>query len=651
MIYVVHCGTKFYYVDQDETNPPENGDRFECPNNCPYRNRVSCQKLGGSFNIIKTAKTDKTVDSASNIIPYYYSFEKKMWVVGKKQEKNEDSTFLDSELLFGGSNAENSNDDLSEDGLIDIFNDAPQSSDSKKNDLLRGFQQFKKSTPKDSEQNVLCLIDKEDIFANILCDRDFFQIGTTIYSDNFRKYRNSKPLKLALADIFYHWRTGLVFNNKNSNQLTNEFKWLLVNSQGKNQGLSAEDKDIIAHILEDKLLNIDQKFFYIFYCVVNKKNSEIGFYYKSNITGEILTEYFRTKAKFAQAIFSSDMSGDAVKKLLEKNQRELLHFLGYLKYEENMDNEQIGEKIIQKEKELLHDLVIEIARDHNQVVYIERETDKISIYNFGTVINFCENMQHPTELHEMRAKCKFLKKFKIDSKYNVGIYRKNEELTFEEICFDNAKYKKPSNEVYDLLGFKNSSIHLTEYGCYISLLKEYIRVFNPKVVNLPNDIVLRRDDFFKNIKEITRETVMYSLAKEKNEYSKKAIIIGCFVKNLIDNNVLDKFIKATQNNNLENIIELLGMVTENKKAKDVIKKYIDTYKDEATFIIDSYEDTIGEHIDNLSIHSVRDVLNMLENDNILKTYMEIQFDNHKSEISKIRDEIKKLEAKAMNDWK
>ena len=93
----------------------------------------------------------------------------------------------------------------------------------------------------------------------------------------------------------------------------------------------------------------------------------------------------------------------------------------------------------QKEKELFHDLVIDLARERNQVLFIERDAEKISVRNFGTVIEFCEKMKTPTDLDEMSEKCTFLKNFKIDSSYNVGVYRKNEKSSFEQISFDNEK--------------------------------------------------------------------------------------------------------------------------------------------------------------------------------------------------------------------
>jgi len=701
---LIYCEKRGFDVLPSTDRQIQKNDRFACPVDCYKREFCSVTKEGGVF-IVKSAYPSRNKE---NLIPCYFSDSEQMWKFGEASAQIEtekdtaNETVVDLEAIGDGletglgedprsikacdndteASPCDTNCDVNSQGLgapVSAFDDdgeetssavspfggnnqgigAPVSAfddDGEETSSVvssSGSMSFNGSF-KDNLKKAKALRGTDDkgikvneVFLNVP-SRDFIQIGATIYSNNFKRYKYAKGLKHALSNIFYHWRTRFVFSGPK--QLTNEFKWLLLNVTGC---LNEEGKNLISEILEDNTLNsIDQKFFYIFYSVVYKNNKEIHFYYKDNDSNSLLTPFFSNRMEFAQALCGKTLRDEAVRRLYKTNQREVLHYLGYLDYEDTIGVADVGEKIIQKENQLFHDLVIELSREMGQVSYIEKEANDIVVSNFGSVKEFCEKMRLSAPLDVMRKMCRFLQKFKIDASYNVGIYMKGEDVEFKEISFDDSCWKKPQNVVFEIMGLQQQSKHLTEYGYYISLLKEYVRVFNPAKLILPGNIILTRDNFFGDIKRIVKDAVMYTF--KDGGLARIAVGKGCFVKNLIDNEVIKKYVDANQNNQLDDILALLKDVVDADGAGEmpekILRKYLEIYKHEATFVFDTQPQTINNYVSSLFENSPDHVINEIQRQSIVKAYIEIEKDKCANAIGKVKEKIKTLENMAKNGW-
>lgn len=655
----IFCGKKFFNIAPSTDKQVKKGERFACPNDCPNMGQCSVMKDGGFF-LVKSANPTREKE---NLIPCYFSEGEQAWMIGEEPTQSVSEAVTPND--YGA--------DLGEIGDGLEFGLGDDTSEIKACETESDFSAF--GVPyDDSEEDTEAVsfssmsmdgnffqtlnraqairgtddegIKVNDIFINVP-QRDFIQIETTIYSNNFRKYKRAEGLRRALSNIFYHWRTGIVFDGPK--QLTNEFKWLLLNVQ---DCLDESGKKLVFDILEDEDLSIDQKFFYIFYCVVYKKNTEIHFYYKDSNTNGLLTPIFNDRIGFAKAMCGKEPRDELVRRLYKSHQREILHYLGYLKYEDIVGDMDCGERIEQKEKELFHDLVMELSREMGQIAYFEREANEILVSNFGSAGEFCERMQTPAPLSDMRAKSKFLKSFKIDSLHRIGPYREGEEVLYKEISFDSDDAVKPKNVVYDIIGLKQQSRYLTEYGYYISLLREYARIFNPARMILPGGVVLTRDNFFGDIKKITGDAVMCAFIE--GEDAKRAVGRGCFVKNLIDNKVIEVYVKANQNNQLEDILKLLDMVINANGNKamptEILKRYLELYGSEAMFIINSRVCTINSYVNSLLENSVTAMMDEIHKNPIIKAYIALEKEKCANGIKAVKDNMKKMEDLAKKEW-
>lgn len=285
-------------------------------------------------------------------------------------------------------------------------------------------------------------------------------IGGVVFTNDqqLRNQMRGQPLLNAVDHIFYHWNLRAVFEDMyKANKLKDEFCWLLVKTADSLSG-RIKKADV------DDILNRDctpsQKFFYLFYDVIYRRQEIRGFYWSDRPTISSLRAYFTNKKDFLN-LYCDEKQGEAFRAFFRICKSEIMH---YLKCED--------------EDRLFEEATLEMAKTKGQILFVDYENEYKPL-SLGRVEDFVARMKKPSDFIVMGEMVSFLRRFEILSTYEVVVRERLNPLseTFNEDV-------ELEDSIYKALGLEASGRYATQYKYYKILLKEYTKVFRPTTIEI-----------------------------------------------------------------------------------------------------------------------------------------------------------------------
>lgn len=399
---------------------------------------------------------------------------------------------------------------------------------------------------------------------------DKFVIGGKIFSDKaeIKTNFNAQPLKYALREIFNYWITSAVFSS--GNELQDEFIWLVTTLSRRKISLSDVDK-----ILSNDEYTLSHKFFYLFYDVIFRYEPPRGFYWcEQRVSLYPLSAVFKDKQDFVAHYCCEGNRGARFREFYRQHKNEVLHFLG-----------------CPDEQTLFDDATLIMAKSKKCIVLIDEYNEYTPIH-LGSVAEFKKNMLAPTQLSLMQNMVNFLQKYYFSP---LGVTRRVSALPFEKSTSDaegRGEKLEEDESMYKAAKLISSSSYATEYDCYMTLVKEYVRVFSPSVITI-GELRFTKNNYSEEIKEIIYEFCKAHFGQVDEEDAAKlqgrawlaksiyerGILVGYDCENKTDVEECISLI-SPKNFNLSNYYKIFGepMFTFGKtdlSMHDYIKRIID----------------------------------------------------------------------------
>ncbi len=389
MIYIVSCEQN-KKIQLPCGVAPAVGSSMPCPSECPNRKR--CSAHISSFRVSGCTVDDGRLSPYGGLIRYTASELQEQWREVKLQ------TFPDFEI----------------------------STDSGDDD----FKQLEELKPIGKHKQIM--------------------VNMKVFSDDPDvrwKIPLSRPLDVAMKEIFDFWYTNAVF--KNDSELNDAFVWLMTR-QTKTPIFKAE----VDSILKNPEYNRSQKFFHLFYDVIYKNGHPGGFYWcDSNSAYDPLRPKFGNKKEFVKYFMSENGEGFAFYK---KRKHEVLSYLE-----------------VDDERELMAEITFEQARDCDQVVWINVNEGN-SVRKFGSKSTFLQNMCRPTDFATMKDMLGFLENYQVSS---FGVTSRPKDIPFERV---GGSCSLDESLIYDTVGLMRQDYTKGAYEAFLSLLSEYARSNAPR---------------------------------------------------------------------------------------------------------------------------------------------------------------------------
>lgn len=257
----------------------------------------------------------------------------------------------------------------------------------------------------------------------------------------------SRPLDVAMKEIFDYWYTNAVF--KNDCELNDSFVWLMTRN-----AKSPIYKAQVESILKNPEYNRSQKFFHLFYDVIFKDSHPGGFYWcDSSSAYEPLRAKFSNRKEFVK--YLTNDSGDGFS-FYKKRNHEVLSYLG-----------------VEDERKLMAEITCEHAKNSDEVIWINLDNGG-SIRKLGTKNSFLQNMCRPTDYATMKEMLGFLEDYQVTS---YGVTLRPKDIPFE---YAGGSCSLDESLIYDMVGLSRQEQTKAAYEAFLSLLSEYVRSNAPK---------------------------------------------------------------------------------------------------------------------------------------------------------------------------
>ena len=399
------------------------------------------------------------------------------------------------------------------------------------------------------------------------------------YAPRYATKMGFPNIEMALYEIFKHWNTDVVFENKN--KFTPEFLNVLKIKYRERY------KDIVRE-LELKNGSVNSNFYWLFYKYI---------YFGSQITNKF---YFAVEFQFNEIKPIITNIDDLVDTLYARSnfmsnfcgcEKELLEYL-------NIDT-----------MSSLHNRLVKlICEKYSSVTYFKTKTDSMgrtfkSLVSLSQSLNSFVSNLYVIEMdrNKMEEKIEFLKTFDIlDNKY---LETRRSSLVLSDIVGN------VDDGIYDLLEISNYNSGQAKdvLKLFLVLLKEYIRIANPSEIIIGN-IKISKANFYNEIKEVIHNSYKkLALTNVVCEDIKKLYLL-LVLKN---NGILDYFNKHTTTK----IDDILPLIKEKINYNDYLNSEIENkviFYEGKTLTLNNY---FGELIDYNDIYQLNDIIS---NDAIFK---------------------------------
>ena len=361
------------------------------------------------------------------------------------------SRFGYREELFA-SEAETAAPDVIEMG--DVFGDPEPAAPAVADPVPPSFERRNKTLDKYNE----VLADADSLFARVKRrnpDEPCFEDGALVFYEGVRDGRSAGNAQAALRHIFSHWYVSRVFD-EDEKTLREDFLGLLAL-----RGFRSSEEQIRA-ICEDPTLDVNHKFFRLFYRVIYR-NQINGFYWHEgdSIHRKVVPHFTDLKDFYDRLAYAPDPTAFLSK--FDSCMDELITFL------------RAGEDGADNREWFMNTIPRLVAEQKKNVCCVRQCPDgKLEMINLGRISDFVGSMPKPDTLERLEERIAFLERFEITATYHVRL--RTEPLAISQ------RQGMEDDSVYDSVGLTHyeTSQCATAYNKYITLLKEYIRVFRPE---------------------------------------------------------------------------------------------------------------------------------------------------------------------------
>ena len=602
MICIVRCSKKMRVRLPSGVHKTA-GDTVPCPGGCRMKN--------GFCSGIQEFKVESSMEAESDNKAIVYTDEEiaRHWgsISPASEPKNADIAELEDSFEEYYPAREENLKDSSEDEYIPTHSYTEEDSTAKTAEQTVAKysfddEDFEEDLPPKSEE-------KKEEYISV--DKNLYpgiSIGGKKYSPLAQGMTGT--LESALDYIFRHWMVNMVFE-RTSDTLSEKFLWLLTCTSKRKIPKKEVDK-----ILENEEYTRNQKFFYLFYDVVYKNELSKGFYWSDSFKMEALTSMFTDMNDFVKKYFQKGDAGESFRRFYNEHRGEIHHYL-----------------YIEDDGEFLESHLLKSTAKTGSIKYMEENG---TVTDLGTVKGFIKDMSNPKCDYERKKQMiKYLRKYRITSDGDI-LPRRSGELF--EYKIDGERI---IDKAYSVLGLSAPSRYLDEYECYITLLKEYMRVFKPSSVSV-GEITFSRKNYSRELNEIVRDfcEVLFGINVDSRD-ADRIMSIACLAKVMFEDDVFGFVCE-----NRDAISRLMTMVSfDSRKEIGVseIKRYFEMFSDEAYIRIRNNRVKIPQYIkEKLKTESnPYTISENIENDIIVKAYLTSKC--NEEQIKTINDTFKKYD--------
>lgn len=396
----------------------------------------------------------------------------------------------------------------------------------------------------------------------------------------------SQPIRNALWFIFSHWETRSVF--KTETELRDDFIWLITSTSKR-----TFKKSEIDAILLNEEYGLSEKFFYLFYDIIYRYEPPKGFYWCDKVLSrDPLSSYFRDKKDFVVKYCNSFAQGEQFRLFYRAHKKEILHFLG-----------------IDNEEKLFEDMTLSLAKDVGEIVLIDKYNNYMPI-NMGKISSFIINMQQPTELNNMSNMVYFLEKYRVT---RLGVVPRTIEFPFEKSVRGDLQ---EDVSMYAALRLNSSARLASEYDCFVTLLHEYVKVFNPSEIKI-GALTFTKSNFSHELEEIVKNLCKSYFGQVSDDVLADYKSHAWLAKSIYDRNILSTYILE----NKSYVDKLMQLI-----SKPTLEQYISMF-DDCVIQLHYRELTIHEYIAELMQEDIYTVCGEFREDNIINEFFNYKIKN------------------------
>lgn len=493
------------------------GDEFICPQSCVYKNSICAKRT--TFSVISVMNMEES--SASKIRYLTYSNEEAASVFGGSVPAVQTSADKPSTATLNASPRTDKEKTLDSNGTAG-------STLSKYQTMFGNFNSPKRQPENSAQNNGL-----SNNNLKPLKEYDRYIVGGKVFSDaaEVKAVQFALPLKNALREIFSYWVTTAVFASEK--ELKDEFIWLICTTSRRDISVSE-----INHILTNGEYTISQKFFYLFYDILFRYEQPRGFYWcDQRVSLNPLTAIFKDKQDFIKRYCDVKQRGEQFRSFFWQHEKEILHFLG-----------------CESEEKLFEDMTLILSKEEKQLVLIDKYNRYLPV-NLGSLSEFIQNMRTPTHLAQMQNMVCFLEKYYVSK---LGVSRRGLATPFEKstsVKNDNGDRYEEDVTMYQAAKLLSSASYATEYDCYMTLLKEYVKVFSPNEVTI-GELHFTKNNFSVEIRNIIFDFCKAHFGEADENVASKLQGKAWLAKSIYERGILSNFI-CENNSQIEEYFSLI----------------------------------------------------------------------------------------------
>lgn len=417
---------------------------------------------------------------------------------------------------------------------------------------------------------------------------EYFVISGKVFTDDMatRTSMPSQPLRNALWEIFSYWETRSVF--KTETELRDDFIWLITAVLNR-----TFKKNEIDAILLNEEYGLSEKFFYLFYDIIYRYDTPKGFYWCDKVLSrDPLSASFRDRKDFVIKYCNPHAQGEQFRLFYQAHKREILHYLG-------SDNEE----------KLFEDMTLALAKDVGEVVLIDKYNNYTPI-NMGKISAFVTNMQQPSELTNMRNMIYFLEKYRVS---RLGIVARTVEYPFEKSARGELQ---EDVSMYRAMKLNSSASYASEYDCFVTLLHEYVKVFNPNEIKI-GTLRFSKSNYSNELEEIVKDLCKSYFGQVNDDVFADYKSRAWLAKSIYDRNILSTFILENKSH-IDKLIQLV--------SNPSLEQYLSLF-DDCVVQIYGRDLSIHQYIEELLPEDVYTVCGVFREDEVIREFLNFKIKN------------------------
>lgn len=569
-----------------------------CPNNCPLKIKERCRRVSFSFSnyLNDRVRADVLIENNKS--------ENETFTNSQNESINTINNVFDNIPL---DNVVEENHNISQPATYDSFTDEKCSNQNSYNPF-EDIENDDDTPTKVEVKNVSNVskwndkINADSIFYGIVrpkpdecCLRDgflrFYEVPKSGYNND---------VKSAFKHIFMHWYISKVFTADEKHYTPVFLKLLKIIAYDKPE----HEKELVK-IVNDNKLNINQKFFRVFYDIIYK--DELTQFYWSNVESplSVINPMFNSEEDFIYKFVHDNYFYESILECLD----EVLDFLHLTK------------------EDFVTKTPLIIAEKDASLVLVDNISGSYELRNFGTIESFVENWLKFSSFEELQSKCKLIRNFKITSAYKLLKREKPLEISSSFIKEDDSVYAS------SYIDNVTTSASATAYNYYMTIIKEYIDEFKPNKIDI-GILSFTKYNFYEEIIKIVFDACLYLTNQDAsiNDESKQKFD---FLISLLHRGVLNYYESFCETSKLEKIKD--EFLIPNKLN---LKTYFKSDIIDAKIWSDNTAITIDEYFLQIIGNDIISGVEKLNKNNIIKTWFAAKIDE--ANLRKKQEDLKTL---------